>query len=119
MLERLHAEGFGDLDAADLNVFQYPGPHGARPSELAARLGMSKQALNHLLGGLERLGYLERARDPEDLRSKRIRLTPRGEGVVRVIREAVAGVESSWANELGAERFEQLRGLLQELNRLA
>ena len=35
MLERLHERGFDDLDVAHLNVFQYPGPQGARPSELA------------------------------------------------------------------------------------
>ena len=78
MLERLHERGFDDLDAAHLNVFQYPGPQGARPSELAARLRISKQALNYLLGELERLGYLERRPDPDDLRSKRIALTARG-----------------------------------------
>src|SRR5512133_1469644 len=78
MLERLHEHGFTDFDAAFLNVFQYPGPQGARPTELAARLGVSKQALNYLLGELERLGYLERRPDPDDQRSKRIALTPRG-----------------------------------------
>ena len=35
MLERLHGRGFDDLDAAHLIVFQYPGPQGTRPSELA------------------------------------------------------------------------------------
>jgi MarR family len=59
MLELLHERGFDDLDAAHLNVFQYPGPQGARPTELAAGLRISKQALNYLLGELERLGYLE------------------------------------------------------------
>ena len=39
---------------------------------------MSKQALNYMLGELERLGYLERLPDREDTRSKRIALTPRG-----------------------------------------
>src|SRR5215813_10970761 len=72
MLQRLHEHGFDDLDAAHLPVFQYPGPQGARPSELAARLRMSKQALNYLLGQLERLGYLERRADPADLRSRRV-----------------------------------------------
>ena len=38
MLELLHERGYDDLDTAHLNVFQYPGPQGARPSELAARL---------------------------------------------------------------------------------
>src|SRR5947207_14666708 len=63
MLERLHERGFDDLDAAHLNVFQYPGPQGARPSELAAWLRISKQALGYLLGQLEQLGYLERRPD--------------------------------------------------------
>src|SRR5216117_389232 len=89
MLERLHERGFDDLDAAHLNVFQYPGPQGARPTELASRLQISKQALNYLLGELERLDYLERRPDPDDLRSKRVALTPRGKSAIRVIREAV------------------------------
>src|SRR6201989_3403475 len=72
MLERLHERGFDDLDAAHLNVFQYPGPQGARPSELAGRLGVSKQALNYLLGELERTGYVERQPHPDDQRAKRI-----------------------------------------------
>ena len=116
MLERLHERGFADFDAAYLNVFQYPGPHGARPSEVAARRGISKQAANYLLGELERLGYLERRPDPDDLRSKRIALTPRGLSAVRVIRDAVSEMEAAWARQLGRKRFAELRGLLLELN---
>ena len=78
MLHRLHERGFGDLDSAHLNVFQYPGPQDAKPSELAARLRISKQALNYLLGEL-RAARLPRApAGSSDLRSKRISLTPRG-----------------------------------------
>src|SRR5215210_695527 len=112
MLDRLHESGFGDFDAAYLTVFQYPGPQGARPSELAARLRISKQALNYLLG------YLERRTDPDDLRSKRIALTPRGIATVGMIREAVGEVETAWAQQLGAARFDELRNLLLELNGL-
>ena len=118
MLERLHEQGFTDLDPAHLIVLQYPGPQGARPSELAARLRMSKQALNYQLGQLERLGYLERRPDPDDLRSKRIVLTPRAESAVPVIRDAVAEVEADWARALGPERFGELREVLIELNAL-
>jgi DNA-binding MarR family transcriptional regulator len=116
MLERLHERGFGDFDAPYLIVFQYPGPQGARPSDLAARLRISKQALNYLLGELERLGYLERRPNPDDLRSKHIVLTARGVAAIGVIREAVDEMEDRWAEELGAERFGQLRELLHELN---
>src|SRR5437763_7999412 len=108
MLDRLHESGFGDFDAAYLTVFRYPGPQWARPSELAARLRISKQALNYLLGELERLGYIERRADPDDLRSKRIVITNRGRSAIDVIREAVAEVEADWAQELGPRRFAQL-----------
>ena len=118
MLDRLHERGFEDLDAAHLRVFQYPGPQGARPSELAAALRISKQALNYLLGELERLGYLERQPDPDDRRSKRIALTPRCVSAIPVIRDAVREVEVAWAQELGEKRFDQLRELLIDLNRL-
>ena len=116
MLELLHERGFDDLDAAHLNVFQYPGPEGAKPSELATRLRITKQALNYLLGELDRLGYLRRVPDPDDLRSKRIVLTHRGESAILVIREAVAEAETAWSRRLGPNRFEQLRKLLVELD---
>jgi DNA-binding MarR family transcriptional regulator len=119
MLERLHERGFDDLDAAHLNVFQYPGPQGARPTELATRLRISKQALNYLLGELERLDYLERRPDTDDLRSKRVALTRRGTDAIGVIREAVEELETAWAEQLGSQRFSQLRALLVELNQLA
>jgi DNA-binding MarR family transcriptional regulator len=116
MLARLHERGFDDLDAAHLNVFQYPGPQGARPSELATRLRMTKQALNYLLGELERLGYLERRPDPDDLRSKRVALTPRAVSAIGVIRESVEELEEIWAQQLGEKRFAELRSLLLDLN---
>jgi DNA-binding MarR family transcriptional regulator len=118
MLDRLHEHGFDDLEPAHLIVLQYPGPQGTKPSELASRLRISKQALNYQLGQLERLGYLERRPDSDDLRSKRIVLTRRAESAVPVLRDAVAEIENDWARQLGPERFAQLRDVLIELNRL-
>jgi DNA-binding MarR family transcriptional regulator len=119
MLHRLHEHGFSDLEAAHLNVLQYPGPQGQRPSELANQLRMSKQALNYLLGQLEGFGYLERRPDPDDQRSKRIALTERGLSLVPVIRNAVREIEDEWTAQLGAARFAELRALLLELNQPA
>ena len=118
MLERLHERGFDDLAPAHLIVLQYPGPQGLRPSDLAVQLRMSKQALNYLLGELERLGYIERLPNPDDLRSRRISVTKRGDAIAAVIREAVAEVEAEWTTKLGAARFDELRSLLVELNEL-
>jgi DNA-binding MarR family transcriptional regulator len=115
ILARLHDRGFDDFDRAYFAVFRFPGPHGARPTDVAAQVGISKQALNYLLRELERLGYLERERHPDDLRSKRIVLTERGVAAVGVIREAVAEMETAWEQRLGPKRFAQLRAMLLEL----
>lgn len=116
MLAGLHAAGFTDLVPAHLRIFRYPGPQGRRPSDLGAEVGMTKQATNYLLGELERFGYLVRADDPEDKRSKRIGLTARGEAAGRVIRDAVSQVETELEQELGPKDFARLRQLLVELN---
>ena len=118
ILERLHREGFTDVDPSYLIVVQYPGPQGERPSDLATRLRISKQALNHLLGQLEHLGYLKRQPDPDDKRSKRIALTPRGTKAATTIREAVAEMEDTWTQQLGPKRFNKLRTLLRDLGEL-
>ena len=117
MLERLHEHGFDDLDAAHLTVLQYPGPQGLRPSELAARLGMSKQAVNYLLGRA-RAPRLPRApsRTRTTCAPSGSSLTERGYAAIPVIRGAVAEIEEAWSRELGAERFVQLRERLVELN---
>ena len=57
----LNAAGFGDLKLPHMAALQFPGPDGVRPGVLAERAGASKQAMNQLLGSLERLGYITRS----------------------------------------------------------
>jgi DNA-binding MarR family transcriptional regulator len=115
MLAGLHERGYTDLIAAHLNVLQYPGPENQRPSELASRTRMTRQALNYLLGQLEQLGYLSRRADGNDQRSKRIHLTSRGRAAIKAIREIVVEVEAEWEEQLGSREFTQLRELLVQL----
>jgi DNA-binding MarR family transcriptional regulator len=98
LVEDLRAAGFADLNAAHLNVFQYPGPEGAQPGVLAERALMSKQAMNHLLGQLETKGYLRRAENSRggDGRQRVVHLSHAG-GQPR--RSSVAA--SSASNETG------------------
>ena len=119
MLQGLHERGFTDLHSAHLVVLQYPGPSGLRPSELAERTRMSKQALNYLLGQMEDLGYIIRREENGNRRFKRIELTERGVEAVRAKRAIVLEVESQWERDLGRERFALLRELLIELQGLS
>jgi DNA-binding MarR family transcriptional regulator len=115
MLSGLHQRGYSDLVAAHLNVLLYPGPENMRPSELAARTGMTKQALNYLLGQMEALGYLTRAQDSADQRFKRVRLTPRGRAASAAMRKIVMEIEAEWTERLGPRLFAQLREILTQL----
>ena len=117
MLDDLHAAGFTDLVPAHFDVLlRYPGPDGRRPSDVAAEVGMSRQAVNYLLGQLEHLGYLVRRDDADDKRSRRIELTERGQAVRRTIRATMTAIETDLDRELGRTDFARLRQLLVTLN---
>lgn len=80
---------------------------------------MTRQAMNYLLGQLEDLGYVERRVDPDDVRSRRVYLTPRGTSTIGVIRDAVTELERDWAKRLGRDDWGELRRLLTALNETA
>ncbi|MDE3200452.1 MAG: MarR family transcriptional regulator [Acidobacteriota bacterium] len=108
----LNATGFSDLRLPHIAVFQYPGPDGENPSILAKRAGMSKQAMNQLLGSLEDFGYLLRTKAPEEGRSRVVRFTQRGRDAYNRISEILRQVEKEWSRELGSAQFTQLKSLL-------
>ncbi|HUX32563.1 MAG TPA: MarR family winged helix-turn-helix transcriptional regulator [Gemmatimonadaceae bacterium] len=112
LIRDLNAAGFDDLTLPHIAVLQYPGPDGVRPSLLAARAGMSKQAMNKLLGSLEGLGYLRRADDPAEGRARVVRFTARGRAAYTKIVHILRGVEREWSEELGPKRFAELKAIL-------
>src|SRR5262249_17923945 len=116
--DRIHvafAEEGHELRAEHLAVLQHPGPDGQRPSALAARSGMSRQAINHLVNHLEREGYLERYADPAGGNSRLIRLTDRGRRLYERIEAVAAAMEAEWAQRVGAQRLAELRATLSDL----
>jgi len=119
MLAGLHECGYTDLVPAHLNVLQYPGPENRRPSDLAISARMTRQAMNYLLGQLERLGYLARIGDEADQRFKRVHLTERGRAAGASMREIVLEVEAEWAEQIGPPNFAKLKDLLAQLNLVA
>ena len=75
LFDRLQAAGFDDLRWAHFALFGFPGLHGLRPTELAERVGMSKQGLNALLNELDDFGYLVRRPASGDGRHRVLELT--------------------------------------------
>lgn len=111
------AAGYTDIGRAHIALFSFPSPDGARPSELAERLQITKQSVNGLLRDLERAGYLIRTLDPTDGRARVIRLTERGEALLDVVTAAAHAAEEAIASLLGPERFTAMRDALEDVVR--
>jgi len=107
-------KGFDDLNQPLLNVFLYPSPDRMRPSELAERANMTKQAMNYLLGQLEARGYLERRAERGSNR-RLVFLTSRGRQVRETILAVVTEVEAEWTSVLGQRRFNDFMNTLRQL----
>ena len=114
LLQALAERGLGDINQAHFGLFQYPPIDGMRPTDLAGRLGISKQALNHLLGQLEKLGYLRRRREPGNGHTA-VYLTERGWLVLESNVATSRQLEVDWQRQLGKQRFVALKSALQEL----
>lgn len=112
IIDDLHRElaARGHPDARPLHGFalQAIGAEGTSITELARRLGVSKQAAAKTATALERLGYLHRDDDPTDRRAQRLHITPHGFEMLRVSAEVLDGVRSEWRRKLGAARLDAL-----------
>jgi DNA-binding MarR family transcriptional regulator len=115
MYERVMAAGFDDVTPAQFEIFRFPGVDGMRPGEVAELAGLSKQAVNDVLGQLERSGYLTRGAHPDDGRARVVHLTDRGWELQRISHETSRELEAEWARAIGEKRFAALRAALEDL----
>jgi DNA-binding MarR family transcriptional regulator len=115
IIRELNAAGFDDLRLPHMAVLQFPGPDGVRPGTLAERAGMSKQAMNQLLGSLEGLGYVTRSDAPDEGRARIIRFTRRGRAAYARVHDILRAVEREWSAELGPADFARLKELLRRV----
>src|SRR3954471_16460818 len=112
IIHELNAAGFEGLSMPHMAVFRFPGPDGVRPGVLAERAGMSKQAMNRLLGSLEDLGYLARSDAPDEGRARIVRFTKQGHAAYAKALEVLQVIEREWSAELGPKDFAKLKEIL-------
>lgn len=110
------AAGYDDLSAAHVGLWRYPGLEELRPSQVADRVGITKQSVNDLLGHLEQHGYILRVPDLVDGRARVIRLTPKGRRLQQTIYAEAGAAQLRIEEILGSRRFTQLHHSLQLLS---
>ncbi|MFO0686584.1 MAG: MarR family transcriptional regulator [Sandaracinus sp.] len=87
-------------------------------SELGARLALDSGTLTPLLKRLEEQGLVRRARDPEDERVLRIRLTPAGEKLSEKAAEVPAALACRVGPDGGVHDLSQIRVLRDAVKQL-
>ncbi|MFF4212288.1 MarR family winged helix-turn-helix transcriptional regulator [Streptomyces sp. NPDC001796] len=103
------ARGFEGLRPAHGFAFARLAPDGATVTELAAHLGVTKQAASQLVEEIVRKGYAERRPHPGDARARLIVLTDRGWTCTRAAEEAAADAVRPWAELLGEREIGSLQ----------
>lgn len=78
-IARVNAQTGRQLRYAHTQLLPHLGSDGIRATELARRVGVSKQAVGVLLDEMLSWGVIERVRDPSDGRALLVRLTPAGQ----------------------------------------
>lgn len=101
------------LRSSQIRLLSLTPSEGMRVTDLAERVGMTKQALGEFANTLEERGLLESVRDPGDRRVRILRLTDEGRAAVVASERLIDDVEQEWRARVGPERWDSLRaGLL-------
>lgn len=81
---------------------------GIRPTELARRADVSKQAVGQTLRACEADGFVCFAPDPNDGRAQLVQLTAEGEAAVAYGQSVLGALESSLAERVGTPVIDRL-----------
>ena len=112
-LEALAPLGLGVKSVGALTVLQAEGPLSQR--RLAERQGIDRTTMVAVVDELERLGAVERRKDPADRRANALYITPRGRRLLTRARTAVAGAEEAFLAPLPPAEQQRLRAALRTL----
>ncbi|MFJ4681883.1 MarR family winged helix-turn-helix transcriptional regulator [Streptomyces sp. NPDC088789] len=111
----LAEQGFDDIQPRSGAVLAHLRPEGVRASELARLSGQHKQVVGSLVDDLERLGYVERAPDPDDRRAKLVRPTERGLLQMETAAAIMRAIEERHTKALGEEPYAAFKEALKQV----
>jgi DNA-binding MarR family transcriptional regulator len=91
------------VTAAHIHITRHLALDGSRLTELAAKAGMSKQAMGDLVDQCEAWGLVTREPDPRDARARLVRFTPAGLAWLAAFERAVTQAEAEFRAEVGED----------------
>ena len=91
------------VSAAHIHITRHLALEGSRLTDLAAKAGMSKQAMGDLVDQCEAWGLVQREPDSRDRRARVVCFTPTGLAWLAAFEQAVAQADQEFRAELGPE----------------
>ena len=103
------------LRQSHFRVMQGVTADGISVTDLAERIGMTKQGCGQFVASLSESGHLVVEPDPSDGRVRLVRRTPAGQGALDTFRDQILALEEQLATEIGPKRYRSFRRTLEEL----
>jgi DNA-binding MarR family transcriptional regulator len=113
LLTRLAEAGWPVLRHSHSMVMAHMNAEGVRPSDLARKLGVTRQSVHETIKDLVAFGLIELAPDPSDARAVIARLTRKGRANVQAAKDTFAELEVELAKRIGRKRTDALREALE------
>ena len=104
-----------NLRPSQLRVIGMVPDKGITVTELADRVGMTKQGIGQFVGHLVDDGYLTAEVHPDDRRVRVVRRTSLGQQASRQLELVLADLESQWAQRIGTRVYGEFRAALDQL----
>ena len=102
----------GVISLSQLQLMQHICLSSMRLTQLAERMGMSKQAVAQLVDGLEAKKLVQRTPDADDGRAKIIGYTDRGFDLIAGLLDAAMAAEAEVATALGPDELKAFKAAL-------
>jgi len=103
------------LRGSHLRLLSLTPVEGIRPTELAMRVGMTKQSLGEFVAALQETGFLRVDPDPHDRRARIVAPTEKGIAQQKRTLAIFADIEDQWRREVGDEAWMTFREVLGHL----
>ncbi|MFD5074310.1 MarR family winged helix-turn-helix transcriptional regulator [Streptomyces sp. NPDC058371] len=107
------AAGGAPVSPTQVQLFAVLDHEGTTVSELARRMGVTRQTAHQAVHGLVSAGLLEQVPDPSSARQRLIRRTQQGERAHRRAGAVLERLEARLAERIGQEAVDDLRATLE------
>ncbi|MCX4647952.1 MULTISPECIES: MarR family winged helix-turn-helix transcriptional regulator [unclassified Streptomyces] len=113
LLAAMEAGGAAPVSPTQAQLFAVLDDEGTTVSELARRMGVTRQTAHQAVHGLIAAGLLEQVPDPTSARQRLIRRTREGERAHRQAGVILERLEAQLAERIGREPVDALRRALE------